>query len=123
MTLLTVEDMIWNRAALESGGPSPREGDIALAAVLAAHGLVMNGGVHHAVEVLSRTELTAALKGFRFLSLSGAADLLEIATTLDEDVANRRYWDAIPDDGALQARYRAVYRSSPAAFSPIVVAG
>jgi hypothetical protein len=115
---LAVEDMIWNRAALESGGRSPKEGDAALAAALAAHGLVMNGGVHHAIDVLSPAELHAAVEGFRFFSLSNVAELLELAEGLDEVAANGRYWDAIPDDSILQDRFRAVYRSSPAAFSP-----
>ena len=52
---LSLADQIWNRAALESGGPAAREGDRALAALLLAHGMVMNGGVGHALEVLSPT--------------------------------------------------------------------
>ena len=116
---LTVEDLIWNRAALESGGPSPSEGDLALSAALAAHGMVMNGGVHHAMDVLSPAELEAAASGFRFFSLASVADLLEDAQHLDEGEADRRYWDAIPDDEVLQNRFRMAYRSSPGAFTPI----
>ena len=35
-------DLIWNRAALDDGGASPGAGDMALAAVLAFHGLAMS---------------------------------------------------------------------------------
>jgi hypothetical protein len=86
--------------------------------------MVMNGGVHHAMDVLSPTELEAAASGFRFLSLEGVADLLEDAQHLDEDEANRRYWDAVPDDEVLQnpfawpiGRLQAPLRRSPAKSS------
>lgn len=116
---LSVEDLIWNRAALESGGPAPRAGDAALAAALAVHGLVMNGGVHHAIQVLAGSELQGAIKAFRFLSLGTVASLFEVAEGVDEDLANQRYWDAIPNDDELQNRFRAAYRYSPEAFAPI----
>jgi hypothetical protein len=43
-------DVIWNRAALDAGGPCPRHGDAALSAVLGLHGLAMSGGLLDAVE-------------------------------------------------------------------------
>ena len=42
---------IWNRALADYGLAGPALGDRALAAMLLAHGLVMNGGVLHAVEI------------------------------------------------------------------------
>jgi hypothetical protein len=48
---MTNADEVWNRAALEGGGPEPREGDVALATLLRAHGLAMNGGVLRFVAV------------------------------------------------------------------------
>jgi hypothetical protein len=66
-------DRVWNRAALEAGGPSPAKGDRALAALLLAHGLVMNGGVHHALRCMQPAELMAAAEGFSFFSLADVA--------------------------------------------------
>lgn len=62
---------IWNRAALEAGGPAPGDGDRALAAMLAAHRLIMNGGVLHTVGVLDATAVAAACAGFEYF-LGGA---------------------------------------------------
>ena len=43
-------DGIWDRAAVERGGPSPHPRDAALSAVLALHNLPMSGGLLDAVE-------------------------------------------------------------------------
>jgi hypothetical protein len=41
---MTADEMtVWNRAALQFGGASPREKDAMLSALLAVHGLIMNG--------------------------------------------------------------------------------
>ena len=74
------ETAVWNRAAMESGGLSPREGDVALSALLIVHGLVMNGGVFHAVEAVKEDELRAACAGFRYFGFDDVAELLEAAT-------------------------------------------
>jgi len=116
---LPVEARVWNRAALESGGENPREGDRALAALLLAHGLVMNGGVHHALEVLSENEIHAAISGFGFFSLAPVGRLLQVAQTLDEETANRQYWAFVPDDDAIDRQFRVIFRSSPDAFAPV----
>ncbi len=116
---LSVEARVWNRAALEAGGAQPHNGDRALAAVLLAHGLVMNGGVHHALEMLSPDEVQAAAAGFRMFSLGAVAELLETAMGLDEKTADRRYWDVVPDDGVINERFSAIFRSSPDAFAPL----
>src|SRR5262252_4498858 len=117
---LPIEARVWNRAAVESGGATPREGDRALAALLYAHGLVMHGGVHHALEVLSLDEIRDAVSGFEFFSLAPVGRLLETAQTLDEDEANRLYWDVIPDDDAILSRFRALFHSSPQVFAPVI---
>ena len=62
------QDLIWNRAS-EGGGANPQAGDLALAALLRAHGLTMNGGVLHAVERLQPSELQDAASGYRFFGL------------------------------------------------------
>lgn len=43
---LSMRDLVWNRACLGSED-SLKVGDVALAALLAFHGLAMNGGVLH----------------------------------------------------------------------------
>ena len=69
-------DEIWNRATV-GGGDTPREGDVALAASLAFHGLAMNGGVLHAFEVLSAEELGRARDGFTWLAMPEVAQFIE----------------------------------------------
>src|ERR1700686_4025963 len=85
MLQLTHADMIWNRAC----GEDPLRafpGDRALADLLRAHGLAMNGGVLHAVECLTASELSNAEAGYRFYGLDPAAALLIRARTiLDKD--------------------------------------
>jgi hypothetical protein len=62
---LSLADRIWNRAC----GQDPLRtlpGDRALADLLFAHGLAMNGGVLHAVECLTESELSDAQAGFSY---------------------------------------------------------
>src|SRR5688500_7625383 len=118
---LSLANRIWNRAAMESGGPAAREGDRALAALLLAHGMVMNGGVGHALEVLSPDELAAAAGGYRFFGLEGVAALLEWAAGAAEDEVDRAdstYGEIVPNDQTLVERFEAFYRISPEAFAP-----
>ena len=119
---LSQTDLIWNRAALESGGEAARAGDRALADLLLAHGMVMNGGVGHAVEVLSLEEFLAALSGFRFFGFDEVALLLEgalRASEQDHELADQSYERLIPDDQVLVKRFESYYRHSPEAFAPI----
>src|SRR5260370_28944495 len=84
-------DAIWNRAALENGGPHPRAGDAALSAVLRLHSLAMSGGLLDAVERLTDAQLDAAESGYGWLGLPAAAQVVayirsEIrAGALDDD--------------------------------------
>ncbi len=99
------EIAVWNRAAMHSGGSSPREGDRALSAVLRVHGLVMNGGVFHALEVVSEAELRASCAGFGYFGFAEVADLLEAAcdeewTDESEGRFNGAYGKLL-DDGAI----------------------
>jgi len=115
--------VIWNRAALESGGSSPREGDRALAALLLAHGLVMNGGVAHAAGVLSAEQLLAAISGYRFFGLGEVAETLRSARSglSDEssEAADQRYWSVVPSDDSIASRFEAVFSSRPELFAPV----
>jgi hypothetical protein len=119
---LSRRDQIWNRAAMEAGGPDPREGDSALAALLLLHGMAMNGGIDHAIEVLSSEEYTSALKGFRYFGLEQAAALLEKATgatQLQLEQLNAEYGAVVPSDGTLVHAFQVKLLSSPEAFAPV----
>jgi len=121
-------DRIWNRAALEAGGDSPAAGDRALAALLLLHGLVMNGGVHHALESLEPQDLAAAADGYAYFwfedvaaFLRGAPDDPVLSTWTDdtEVAANDRYEEMVPDDSDLIARFQDAYRDRPEQFAPL----
>lgn len=115
------QDQIWNRACLERGGPSPAAGDIALASLLLAHGLVMNGGVVHALECLSQAEISAAIAGFDYFGLTEAAKVLNEEPDASEETEhrlNQLYWTAVPNDETLVHAFRVKLLASPEAFAP-----
>ncbi len=127
MTLSTA-DQVWNRAALESGGLTPHSGDTALAALLRAHGIAMNGGVHHVIDVLTAVELAAAADGFSYFGLQDVAAFLNGAATdpvlsqwtdETEHVANERYAELVPSDSFLTERFERVFYERPNEFAPI----
>jgi hypothetical protein len=125
-------DEIWNRATT-GGGESPREGDIALAASLAFHGLVMNGGVLHAFEVLSAEELGRARDGFTWLGMPEVAHFLEdtarsiAETDWDDNDAgdaleastDESYDRVLPSDQALEDAFRRLLAERPQSFDPV----
>jgi hypothetical protein len=122
---MTPADLIWNRAC-EGGGPNPSNGDRALAALLKAHGLAMNGGVLHAVECLSASELADAESGFRFFGYGAVADLLARARKIweaDQDLESYEtqldndYAALIPDDSSLVERFEHLRKTRPSEFA------
>jgi len=126
---LSNADRVWNRAAMERGGSRPREADRALSALLLAHGLVMNGGVAHAIECLSEAELEAACEGFVFFGFGAVASLRrsveahtydDVAEDVDEegDKFDSEYARLVPDDSTVVARFEEYYRDRPLAFAP-----
>lgn len=127
MTQLTESDMIWNRAC----GEDPLRtlpGDRALADLLRAHGLVMNGGVLHAVECLAVSELTDAQCGYRYFGLETVAALLSRAKTileadddseLIEQELDQTYLNMIPDDDLLVERFEQHWQRSPSEYAPL----
>ena len=68
---------VWNRACIDNGGPQPELGDRALVHLLMAHNLICNGGVHHALKVLSKEEWSSAVSGYRYFGLNALAGFLE----------------------------------------------
>ena len=124
---MTSADFIWNRAC-EGGGPSPSNGDRALAALIGAHSLVMNGGVLHAVECLSTSDLADAEDGFRFFNLAAVADLLVRAREIFEAQEEMEsyelkldhdYATLIPDDSSLLERFEQIHKTRPSEFASI----
>ncbi len=125
---LSIADQVWNRAAMESGGNFPGPGDRALASLLLLHGFAMNGGIHHAIEILNPEDLAAAIDGFSYFGFDemslwlGSADsdpLLSEWTHDTEGPANDRYAELIPDDATLTTRFAILYRERPSEFAPI----
>jgi hypothetical protein len=124
---LSKANLIWNRS-LDGGGSQPAKGDIALRAMLYAHGLAMNGGVLHAVESLDESELAAAIAGYRFFSLDALGDLLMRAISLVRSGANleahealldRQYCEIIPDDSRLFGFFERHLIAEPRDFAPL----
>jgi len=120
------ETVIWNRAAMENGGANPRRGDVALASALRLHGMVMNGGLDHACEVLDPDTVAAAVSGFRYLGADDVAELVEsvealLASEADEEIeqANRRYDELIPTDSRLSDLAMSRMREAPGGFPPV----
>jgi hypothetical protein len=124
-------DAVWNRAAVRKGGASPRPGDKALTDLLSAHGLVMNGGVLHAVECFTPSQLDAATDGYRYFGMEDAGDVLRAAQiessseTLTVDEAGQlerdlddRYAECVPTDGTIVQAFQERFRVDPTAFAP-----
>ena|SRR5260370_18852669 len=127
MPELTQADMIWNRACGE-GPLRSLPGDRALADLLRAHGLVMNGGVLHAVECLTASELSDAESGYLFYGLDAAASLLSRARTIlesDDDLEfhehqlDGQYSDIIPADSWLVERFEKHLELNPSEYASL----
>ena len=126
-SFLTVSDRVWNRAT-EGGGPQPRAGDRALAALLLAHGYTMNGGVLHAVECLAAEELDAACRGYAYYGFDAISDLLRYAASIvdDDPLAeieearlDANYATVIPSDQTLVNAFTADFETHPDTYAPL----
>lgn len=131
---------IWNRACEASDAGELRAGDRALAAALLAHGIVMNGGVLHALQGMSPSERREAAAGYRFLALAPLAELFEMQVPEDdvddeadddededfeseqdrlEAELNQKYWATAPDDEALWRAFEKKLAHEPGLFAPV----
>lgn len=88
----------------------------------------MNGGVHHAVEVVGEQEVQAAVAGFEYFGLHSIGEVLRRVqhapklqewSDATEEEANRLYWAVLPDDSELVARFERKFRDNPADFEPV----
>lgn len=118
----------WNRACMEGGGPRPGPGDQALADLLLAHGRIRNGGFHHGVLGLTAQELSAAIAGYEYFGFRDLAAFLGSLpahhtqgewTAESETIAEQRYRDAIPYDGALDSSLKRALEEHPEDFAPL----
>ena len=97
-------------------------GDEALAALLAVHGMVLNGGVGHVFDTLETQSRSAGVAGFRFFGFDAVARLLERAEGLSEEereVLDREYAVSIPSDDALDVAFKRVFSQMPHLFAPL----
>ncbi|CBJ41352.1 hypothetical protein [Ralstonia solanacearum] len=118
--MFTKEDEIWNRAALDGGGKNPSEGDVNLASALLLHSLAMNGGVLHALQVLTDQQRVAAMVGFRYFGFYKVADLLSEPfsdTDEDEERLEDTYSQEIPLDEVLFNAFCAKLATDSQAFA------
>lgn len=88
----------------------------------------MNGGVLHAIECLTASELTDAQSGYRFYGLDTVASLLSRAKTIletgddldsHEAQLNQQYEQIVPDDNLLVMRFQERLKSKPSEFAPL----
>lgn len=107
---------------MESGGSTPLPGDSALTALLAAHGMVMNGGVGHVFDTLDAAERSAGAAGFRFFGFDAVARLLERAEEQSEEQwesLDSEYAGLIPSEDALDEAFKRLFADKPHLFAPI----
>lgn len=125
MHQLNEETMIWNRACDEDALQT-LPGDRALRDMLRVHGLVMNGGVLHAVECLATDQLSDGANGYRFYGfeevaslLSGARQLFETGNDLElhEKQLNDQYEVLIPSDSSIVERFEVHLHSNPTDYA------
>ncbi|GAA3858873.1 hypothetical protein [Streptomyces sedi] len=122
--------VIWERAAAR-GNEAAERGERELAAVLAVHHLVCDGGVGHAVAVLRQGQLSAAAEGAAYFGLTRLAasfDGMALACASEEvyDFARsgplldrlEEEYDARTEGGRILWALRRKFRASPEDFPP-----
>ena len=107
MPWASMETTIWNRAALSVGSEVWLAGDRRLCATLRMHGLIMNGGVLHALRGLAPKEAEESRDAYRAFGLEAIAALLSNAEAgqLDEASADRQYEAVVGDDSVLEEAF------------------
>jgi hypothetical protein len=119
---------VWNRAIRLEDEDVFRKGDRALAALLAAHVMIMGDGVQGGVEALSDEEIEAAAEGYRFFGLDEIAHLIKRATAYrfryDPQLEallegfGKKYSRWIPSDSALMDILEQRLGRDPEMFAP-----
>jgi hypothetical protein len=98
--------------------------------MLQAHGLVMNGGVLHAIEYLAGSKLRDAEAGYCFYGLDAVASLLSRARSIFESGVeltehelqlDAEYGVLVPTDTSLVDRFEQQLQLKPSEFEPLRV--
>jgi hypothetical protein len=120
-------DAIWNRATSPAQQKVLRAGDIALADMVRLHGLIMNGGVQHALEHSDGDEWARGISGYQFFRLLPVAALLlraaskpsvtDMESMLDD--IDGEYTSLVPTDQALESVFHQVLDERPELFAPV----
>ena len=94
--------------------------------MLAMHNLIMNGGIHHALDMLSAEEIDAAIAGFEYFDVQPALSAINAVLTnpslrewtdANEVEANALYYTHVPDDELLVTAFDRRYLESPEDFA------
>jgi hypothetical protein len=127
---------VWNRATDCKGCEQLSRGDRALAALLLAHGHIMNGGVFDTIEniesedfaeTIQRDAFDKALAGYEFFGLGAVSELLLRARELlraNADIESleasmdSEYETIVPDDSFLFSAFERRCVSNPGDFAP-----
>lgn len=120
--------VVWNRAG-DALALDPLPGDEALEEMQLFHGLVMNGGLLHALESFGEQYgLDAAQASYRYFGLDAVADLIGDVSTMPEAASDtdpwrydltKRYLAIVADDTTLMARLKITLRTHPSDFAPV----
>lgn len=82
----------------------------------------MNGGLGHALEVLSEGDLQRGKEGYLFFGFRQVAKLLDAAKRLDElerEDFNDTYYEFIPADSRIQIAFEKRFQESREHFAPL----
>lgn len=106
----------------------PGPGDKALRDMLSFHGVAMNGGVLHALQIEDRAAIDAAISGYAYFGFSEVSDFIDKAATtilgdFDPDELepklDKAYGELIPDDSTLDTRFEATLLVRPKDFAAV----
>ena len=122
---LTRTDLIWNRAC-EGAGSATRQGDKALASLLVFHSAAMNGGVFHAIELITAAELSAAMDGYKLFGLESVLDIVTDAKRIlnsgnENEIDSKEPQidkEFFATDSILLQRFEKYYAENPMDFEP-----
>jgi hypothetical protein len=114
-------EQAWNRACATEPGTGP--GDRHLHALLDVHGMLMNGGVDHAVEVKTAEQFARAADACDYLGLPEVTALLrrmpgsELTDEAEAELSSA-YWSQA-EDSLLYAAFKRRWEQAPGDFAPL----
>lgn len=125
MHVLTMADLVWNRAM--SDGPGSGVGDRHLRAIAKPYGRIMSSGVSAVLDTSSPEEVRLAADAFDYLGLPDLAEVTRRLVDADwrsedslEERLNHAFWGL---EHALAGAFERTYAESPEDFAPPVADG